>query len=51
VACVRGLTWLLIPKKSSGARTVALDWTGPTFRFSGRHKSHCAVTKTNDMRG
>ena len=32
------------------ARTVALDWTAPTFRFNDGI-SHFALPENNDMRG
>lgn len=46
MACVRNLTWSDPPVR---ARTVALDWTAPTFRFNDSI-SHSALPRLRDAR-
>jgi hypothetical protein len=38
-------------RSARAARTVALDWTAPTFRFQLEGISHIALPKPKGMRG
>ena len=41
----------LVVRSARAARTVALDWTAPTFRFQLDGISHIALPKPKGMRG